>query len=333
MLIMKRLTIISTLLLVGMLVGACSGDATSNSAFPTLRIGINPWVGYGVLNIAAEKGFFEQEGIEVELVNTNYDQGAVDFATKHLDGNSMVFSDGIAQAAAGVPLQMVWVFDNSAGGDVVVATEAIARPEDLRGKRIGLSYGTFSQLFVLRALASYGLNAEDVTVVNLPQADIPAAMANGIIDAGHTVDPYLSEALNDGGHVLFSSAETPGVIVDALVFQANVVEDRPDDVQAVVRAVANATNWWAENADEGNTIIAQAMEIPAEDMTTILSGVQIFGIENNLVAFNPATEGPESVYESARFASTLFIESEIIDQSPDPDAIINPSFVRGITGN
>lgn len=333
MLTMKRLTIISTLLLVGMLFSACGSNATSNSAFPTLRIGINPWVGYGILNIAVEQGFFEQEGITVELVNSTYDDGAVDFAMKRLDGNSMVFSDSIAQAAAGIPLQVVWVFDNSAGGDVVVGTEAVAGPADLRGKRIGFSYGTFSQLFVLSGLANYGLNPEDVTVVNLPQADIPAALANGTIDAGHTVDPYLSEALNNGGHVLFSSAETPGVIVDALVFQAEVIEDRPDDVQAVVRAVANATNWWQANADEGNTIIAQAMEIPAQDMAAILSGVQIFGVENNLVALDPATQGSESIYESARFASRLFTESDIIEQSPDVETLINPAFVQALMGN
>jgi NitT/TauT family transport system substrate-binding protein len=323
----------STLLLVGILLGACGSNTTSNSAFPTLRIGVNPWAGYGVLYITAEKGFFEQEGIEVELINSNYDQGSVDFAMKRLDANAMVFSDGIAQAAAGVPLQAVWLFDNSAGGDVVVATQAVAQPENLRGKRIGLSYGTFSQLFVFRAIANYGIDPEDVTVVNLPQADIPAALANGTIDAGHTVDPYLSEALDNGGHVLFTSAETPGVIVDALVFQSGVIEDRPDDVQAVVRALANATSWWQENADEGNTIIAQAMEIPEEDMSAILSGVQIFGVERNQVALDPATEGVESIYESARFASTLFTESEIIDQSPDLDAIINPAFVQALTGN
>ncbi|MCI0353083.1 MAG: ABC transporter substrate-binding protein, partial [Acidobacteriales bacterium] len=97
---MKRLTVISALLLMGMLVGACSSDATSNSAFPTLRIGMNPWVGFGSLAIAAEKRFFEQEGITVELVNTNYDDGSVNFAMKRLDGNGMVFSDSVAQAAA-----------------------------------------------------------------------------------------------------------------------------------------------------------------------------------------------------------------------------------------
>jgi NitT/TauT family transport system substrate-binding protein len=227
----------------------------------------------------------------------------------------------------------VWIFDNSAGGDVVIGTEAIAQPADLRGKRVGFSYGTFSHLFVLRGLANYGLNPEDVMVVNLPQADIPAAMANGEIDAGHTIDPYLAEALDDGAHVLFSSAETPGIIADSLVFQSGVVEERPDDVQAVVRAIAHATTWWQENAEEGNTIVAEAMGIPSEDMAAIMSGVRIFGIENNLVALDPNTQGPESLYESGRFASTLFAEREIIEQSPDLNALINPAFVQALAGN
>jgi NitT/TauT family transport system substrate-binding protein len=329
----KRFAWLTIILIAGLLLTACGSRLASESAFPTLRIGFNPWVGYGPLYIAEEKGFFEQEGITVELVNANYDEGAVNFAMKQLDGNSMVFSDSIAQAAAGVPVQAVWIFDNSAGGDVVVGSAAIEEPADLRGLRVGFSYGTFSHLFVLRGLANYGLNSEDVTVVNLPQADIPAALARGEIDAGHTVDPYLSEALTQGGHVLFSSAETPGVIVDALVFQAEVIEERPDDVQAVVHAIANATDWWQENLEEGNTVVAAATGIPSEDMAAIMSGVQIFGIEQNRVALDPATQGSESIYESAQFASTLFTESEIIEQAPDLNALINPAFVQALTGN
>jgi len=322
-----------TILVLAALLSACAANPSDQSAFPSLRIGVNPWVGYGPLYIAAERGFFAQEGVDVELVNTNYDEGEVALAMKQVDANAMVFSDAVAQAAAGIPLQLVWVFDNSAGGDVVVGSSDVARPEDLRGKRIGFSYGTFSQLFVSRGLANYGLTPDDVTVVNLPQAGIPAALAAGQIDAGHTVDPYLAETLQNGGHILFTSADTPGVIVDGLAFQSQVARERPEDVQAVVRALAAATQWWLDNPDEGNQLVARSMGIPPQDMAGIMSGVRLLSLSDNLTAFSPFTLGDQSLYESARFASELFAQSGIIDQTPDLHQLINSSFVQTLSEN
>ena len=43
-------------------------SACSEAPSDPLRVGINPWPGYGPLFLAADKGFFAEEGIDVELV-------------------------------------------------------------------------------------------------------------------------------------------------------------------------------------------------------------------------------------------------------------------------
>ena len=45
--------------------GACGHTAAT---LPTYRIGLGPWVGFGPLYLAQEKGFFEQQGIRAELI-------------------------------------------------------------------------------------------------------------------------------------------------------------------------------------------------------------------------------------------------------------------------
>lgn len=329
----KLLTLILSALLASLLLGACGTNTPpqQETDLPPMRIGYSPWASYSLAYIAQEKRFFEQEGVEVEIVAGTYDGTAVDFASKKLDANMTVLSDCIAQAAAGIPLQVVWVFDNSAGGDVVVGSGALTGPEDLRGKRIGVAYGSFGHIFVIEGLAVFGLTQDDVTIVNVLPENVPAALAADEIDAGHTWEPYLSEALDNGNKVLFSSADTPGIIADVLVFQSSVIEERPGDVQAVVRALVQADAFWRENAEEGNTITAQAMGVPPEEMPAILSGIRIFSVSDNLTAFDPAGQGPESLYQSGRIISDLFVANEIISQAPDLESVLNPSFAQALS--
>src|SRR4051794_6359197 len=115
---MKRIVSLSLLLLAGLILSACGATtAAVPTATTPIRIGTNAWSGYGAIYIAASKGLFTQSGLTVELVNyPTYDQAAADFAAKRLDANLAVMSDAIAEAAAGIPVQMIWETDNSNGG-------------------------------------------------------------------------------------------------------------------------------------------------------------------------------------------------------------------------
>src|SRR5207248_11312063 len=112
----------------------------------------------------------------------------------------------------------VWLLDESKGGDVLVGNSSIQSPADLKGKRIALSYGTFGHVFVLTGLAKYGLSRADVTIVNLAGESVPDALAAGKIDAGHTWDPFLGQALKNGAYAIFTSSDTLGIILKPLEF-------------------------------------------------------------------------------------------------------------------
>jgi NitT/TauT family transport system substrate-binding protein len=313
-------------------VAACgTAQQAANDELPPLRVGLIVWPAVGPVNIALEKGFFAQEGVEVEVVSyNNYNQAVSDLAGRDLDGAHTVFSDGIAQAAAGIPVQLVWVLNSSNGADVLVGSSAAADLEALKGKRVGLAFGSFSQLFVMSELRERGFQDEDVTLVNVLAEDVPRAMAAGEIDAGHTWDPYLSEVVAAGGTPLFSSADAPGVIVDAFFFQQAVIEERPQDIQAFLQAFVNAQKWWAENPDEGNQIVAQAHGMSVEDMQAFLSGLRVFSLEDNRQAIDPNNTNPNSLYQSGQLAIELFRDFGVIEEAPDLAEIINPSFVQAV---
>lgn len=105
------------------------------------------------------------------------------FATKELDGVVETIGDAVIHAATGVPARVVLVTDYSAGADGFITNQQFGSPAELRGKRLGVGVGTFSQLFALTVLEKYGLKESDVYFVNVDAEDVPAALENGQIDA------------------------------------------------------------------------------------------------------------------------------------------------------
>jgi NitT/TauT family transport system substrate-binding protein len=309
-------------------IAACQPAASETADSAPIRIGAERWVGFTPLYIADQQGFFEQAGVDVEFVLTdNTEQTRQMLINRELElGTSLTF-DTLAQAAAGIPMQVVWLFDTSVGGDVIVGDASIATPADLAGKTIGLRFGSFSHAFVLASLAQYNLSADDITIVNLNEDQVPAALADGTIDAGHTWEPYLSEATANGEQVILTSTEVPGVIMDSLAAHSHTLEERSDEVQRVIEALTQANVWWQANPTEGNAIAAEIMGLPATEIEAILTGLDIYDGAENRALFSAETDAPWLALEGI---VPNFVEAGVLREVPDFSTVFNGSFVIGL---
>jgi NitT/TauT family transport system substrate-binding protein len=318
-------------LIVALILSACGSSApVAQRELSPIRIGTNQWVGWGALYIAQAKGFFAKEGVKVELVPFDSNNaGNAAFATKQLDATTTILSDSVAQAAAKIQVQVVWIFDESQGGDVLVGNSAIHSPSELKGKRIGLSYGTFGHIFVLAGLAKYGINRDDITIVNISGEDVPQALAEGKIDAGHTWDPYLNDALKNGSHAIFTSADTPGIINDVLEFQTNTLQNRPDDVKAIFRAMQDASAYWAANPFEANEIVAKAVNAAPSDIPALRQTVHIFSLAEVQTALDPTAS--KSLYKTVQTISNFFVNEKVINHAPDAQTLLNATFAQTLS--
>ena len=327
------MTILKTRYVVVMLITALalgSCNLTTNRGLEQvteapLRVGWHPWPGYFPLVLANELDLFSKHGVRVEVLffegssfsHPKLQAGELDAATGTLA--DALLMDG--QQPGNV--RVVLTADYSFGGDVIVATSDIGTVADLRGKSIGANLGSFSELFVLEMLRANGLTVDDVTLVNVEARDVPSTMPQ-TIQAGHTWEPQTSEALAKGYHIIFSSADTPGLIPDLIIFRSAVVRDRPNDVKAFVAAWLEAAAFWEANPDEGNKIIANALE---RDPTTVsLAGLKLFLLEDNRHAFTP---GPDttSLYKSSELNAQFLINSGGLNDAPDINRLLDPSFL------
>jgi NitT/TauT family transport system substrate-binding protein len=184
--------------------------------------------------IAQEKGIFEKNGVNVQLLfDKDYFNAVEQYDNDEADGITPVFSDAMIQDSNGVDTKVVYNIDSSQSGDAIVSK--LKNLTDLRGKKIGVEgINTFSHLFVLKALEKAGLGEGDVQFVNVAGPNTSAALDSGEIDAGHTYSPFLEEATTKGYHTLITAKENPGIIVSILAFHAGVVDQRPLDIRNIL---------------------------------------------------------------------------------------------------
>ncbi len=156
---------------------------------PQVHITMHNWPGYFHAFIAEERGYFEEEGVDVKLELLE----GIDDSLKNFEENETVDaafalqSDAMLMFARGVPLKIAYIADFSNGGDVVISQPSIESVGDLRGKTISVDklHG-FNHIFIVELLGLSGLKESDVNIVPYPASDVPELLSRGVIDAGQT---------------------------------------------------------------------------------------------------------------------------------------------------
>ncbi|MEW6286442.1 MAG: ABC transporter substrate-binding protein [Chloroflexota bacterium] len=292
---------------------------------PPLRIEWTYWPGDWILLVAKDQGIFEKHGVQVEPVRYEvFDDAIPDMAAEKIDGGFFVVGD-LIPIYNNDNLHAIFITDISDGADQVVATSDIQTPADLRGKRIGMAFGTFGELFVLQMLQNYGIKPAEVKFVDINAEAVPDAIPT-VIDAGHTWEPATSQAIEKGQHIIFTSAETPGLIPDLFVMRTSVLRERPDDVRAFLAAWLEAVEFTKAHPEEAIASIAKLSGMAPEEIS--FEGVRLYNLEDNLAAFaqNPGSDTTSIYYTTQLYVQSL-VDSGILTTRPDINQMLDPSFL------
>jgi NitT/TauT family transport system substrate-binding protein len=222
---------------------ACAGSGcTSEAPSPALPLHIahELWAGYYPIDaVSVERG--APERLRVTLVENTGDLFSR-FAAGAFDGIAASYVDLLLLMQSVPDLRIVGCTDESAGADAVVSQRGVRAVRALAGRRIGVGVGTFAELLVLEMLARAELTRDDVTIVDVPAPRVPDALRRGEIDAGETWEPYLSSLPRDSFPELFSTRETPGLIIQCVAFRNRIIDERRDDVRTLIAALVTEGN-------------------------------------------------------------------------------------------
>ncbi|MES2554392.1 MAG: ABC transporter substrate-binding protein, partial [Pseudomonadota bacterium] len=207
----------------------------SEAAAP-LKIGYSDWPGWVAWQVAIEKGWFKEAGVDVKFDWFDYSASMDAFAAGKIDAVTVTNGDALVTGAGGAKNVMIIVTDYSNGNDMIVGKPGIKSLKDLKGKKVGLEVGLVEHLLLLNGLQKAGLKESDLTIVNTKTNETAQALASGDLAAIGAWQPNSGEAMMrvPGAKPIYTSADEPGLIYDVLTVSPSSLSSRKADWQKVV---------------------------------------------------------------------------------------------------
>lgn len=306
-----------------------SNTTSTPSATKSIQIGFSAWPGWFPWQVAQEQDLFTANKVKVNL---KWFDGYLDsinaLATTQLDGNSQTLNDTISSVAAGADLVIVLTNDNSQGNDQIIVRQGINSIKDLKGKKVAAEEGTVDHFLLLLGLEKAGLTQADIQFQPLETGAAAAAFAAGKLDAVGVFAPFISKALLlPGSKTLFSSADFPGAISDHLVVTRKIIQERPQDVQALVNTWFETLKFIAANKQKATEIIAKRAGTNIKEYQQYEAGTAVFTLEQNLKAFAPGNDRASLSFTAKEISKSL-LKSGLIKQEPDLSKLFDNRFVK-----
>ena len=237
--------------------------ATATAAAPLQKVvfvfaGFNERTGY--VFVAKDMRFFEEQGLDVQIVQVRNGQVAVSALAANEAQFYSVSATGasLGAIAAGLDLAFIAGIVNKLDGDIVVAPK-IATPADLKGKSIGIqSIGGGVWTFTMLALDHWGLVPERDKIqfrIVGDQAVLAQGLISGTVDAAYLGYTFSKVAQRSGFRVLQDLAKVDipyqGV---GIVARKSFVDHSPEVAERLIRAVARSVAYFQDPANKQNVV-------------------------------------------------------------------------------
>ncbi|WP_373650656.1 MULTISPECIES: ABC transporter substrate-binding protein [unclassified Schlesneria] len=274
---------------VGLLAGAigCSGESSPTTADGRTKLKV-AYLGLtceAPMFVAQEKGFYTEEGLDVELVKTDWDGLREGLGTGSFDANHTLIMYLLKPIEQGVDMKITGGIHTGCLRLQVAANSDIKSPAELKGKKIGVAthIGSPPYLFSCRVLAAHGIDprpeSDDVQWIPYPPAELGLAVEKGLVDAVCTSDPIGTILVGKGIVRTIADQATDAPYSEeyccAAVVSGKLARANPAAAAKVTRAFLKASRWVEENTIAAATLaveknyIAASTEINAQAISQL----------------------------------------------------------------
>ena len=219
----------------------------------TVKVAYVPIMKFATAYVAKQRGIFDKYGLDVQFERVKsgteaiafLDQGSVDV------GGIAIVSSLWSAWDRGLDIRVIapGALDPMENGPTKLLVRkdladsgAIKSIADLKGKRVGAAGGPGSggEFFVSKALEQADLTIRDVELMNIGNADMPAALEAKSIDAALLSSPFSDQAIGSGNAEVLAQDFTPGLMTVAFVASGKFIKERPEVAERFVLALAEA---------------------------------------------------------------------------------------------
>lgn len=258
-----------------------SAAAAPTTAAEELRInvGTDPWIGYGLWQIAEQNALFEKHGVSVKFTNF---ADTRDTNTALVSGSIDVAGIGTHQAMilteAGAEIRLLQLIDYSKEADAIIAPAAMSSISDLKGKSVAFQEGSTSHLLLNFALASAGLSTSDITIVPMSASDAGAALLAGKVDVAVTYEPYITVAReqNPDLQLLVGAGTAPGLVSDVLAVRKEFIDEHPNAAPTLRAILDEALAIYRADPTKGQEIISKWLATDPKELKTAFDGISYY---------------------------------------------------------
>jgi len=310
-----------------LLAAACGGDddddqasgttGTTSQEMTSIKVGVVPVVDVAPLYLGIDKGFFEDEGLEVEPVVA---QGGAAIIPAVVAGDQEIGFSNVVSLMLGqtqdLPVRIIsqgiQATDDSENDTAAIAVKGssdIQEPADLEGKTIAINtLNNISQLTVTAALDSEGVDTSTLHFVEVPLPDMVGQLEAGQIDAAGLVEPFVTTGKNAGQRMIIYDrvATEPEMTIATYFTSDSYLQDNPDVVEAFVRAINRSLEYATENPDEARQAIANYTQIPPDVLADVV--LPLWQTDLNQASIENTAQ--------------LMVDQGIAESEPDVNALI-----------
>lgn len=297
-----------------------------------LRVGYSDWPGWVAWQVAIEKGWLKEAGVDAKFEWFDYSASMDAFSAGKLDAVTCTNGDALVMAGNGAQNVMIMLTDYSNGNDMIVGKPGVKTLADLKGKKVGLEVGLVEHLLLIHGLTKIGLKETDVTLVNAKTNETPQVLASGDVSAIGAWQPIAGQAMKGaaGAKPLYTSADVPGLIYDVVaVSPASLASRRAEWIKFVGvwdKVVAYIED--PKTQPDAVAIMAGKVGIDAPTFTRFLKGTKLLTLGEGRKVMKD-TEGFGSLYGSTRFADAFNVKYEVYKTAQDAKTAIDPALTDG----
>lgn len=298
-----------------------------------LKIGYSDWPGWVAWEVAVEKGWFKEAGVDVRFEWFDYVASMDAFAAGKIDAVTITNGDALVTGATGAKSVMILINDYSNGNDMIVGKSGIKSLQDLKGKKVGIEIGFVEHLLLLNGLEKQGMSEADVELVNVPTNETPQVLASGDVDAIGAWQPNSGQALKlvPGAKSVYSSADQPGLIYDTLAVNPASLAARRADWAKVVKVWYRVVDYIHDPAtrDDAVRIMAARVGIKPAEYLPLLGGTKLLTLAEAKQCFAKG-DGFDSLHGSSKKVDAFNLKYEVYKQAQNVDSYIDPSLTLGL---
>lgn len=260
---MKRITMFVLLL-------SLVASTVFGASLPKLRVGYVPEPAHGLYFVAKEKGYFKEEGVDVDLFQFgSAAEGLAALKAEKLDVGTFGTTAPLLFISKGSEFTFI-------GGMMIGGQAIITRPERLaelsgkdlkvyKGKKIGLVKLSTGDVIFKGALKKAGIDyRKDVSFVEFGTvAAVVEAVKKGAVDAGLVYPPHFSLAEKNYGLKVAHYIEEfyPDYTCCRIVAHTKEVNANPETYRKFLAALIKAYKFYKTNPDETVKIYTRALKI------------------------------------------------------------------------